>query len=67
MFFFLFQLSPHKYARFSPKSGSSPKISSLRPSRRPETKKCRKVYGVDNRDQWCTQCRWKKACTRFSD
>ena len=30
-------------------------------------KKCRKVYGMENRHLWCTQCRWKKACTRFLD
>ncbi|KAK3743335.1 hypothetical protein QZH41_013910 [Actinostola sp. cb2023] len=34
---------------------------------RGESKKCRKVYGMDNRHLWCTQCRWKKACVRFSD
>lgn len=34
---------------------------------RGEMKKCRKVYGMENRDMWCTQCRWKKACTRFTD
>jgi len=28
-------------------------------------RKCRKVYGMDNRNLWCTQCRWKKACVRF--
>lgn len=28
-------------------------------------KKCRKVYGMSNKDLWCTQCRWKKACVRF--
>ena len=28
-------------------------------------KKCRKVYGMTNKDLWCTQCRWKKACVRF--
>ena len=33
--------------------------------RRDNMKKCRKVYGIDNRDLWCTQCKWKKACTRF--
>ncbi|XP_030376517.1 zinc finger protein 704 isoform X2 [Scaptodrosophila lebanonensis] len=39
------------------------------PSRRTrgENKKCRKVYGMERRDQWCTQCRWKKACSRFGD
>lgn len=28
-------------------------------------RKCRKVYGVNNRHEWCTACRWKKACRRF--
>ncbi|XP_027708310.1 SLC2A4 regulator isoform X1 [Vombatus ursinus] len=50
-----------------------PTISSgLKPStgiRKPrgEAKKCRKVYGMENRDMWCTACRWKKACQRFLD
>ncbi|KAF7664338.1 hypothetical protein LDENG_00180490 [Lucifuga dentata] len=34
---------------------------------RGESKKCRKVYGVERKDQWCTACRWKKACQRFPD
>ncbi|XP_068606819.1 zinc finger protein 395-like [Brachionichthys hirsutus] len=34
---------------------------------RGEAKKCRKVYGIERRDQWCTSCRWKKACQRFLD
>jgi len=34
---------------------------------RGESRKCRKVYGMENRDLWCTQCKWKKACTRFTD
>jgi len=29
-------------------------------------KKCRKVYGIEQRDSWCTQCKWKKACGRFA-
>ncbi|CAF89600.1 unnamed protein product, partial [Tetraodon nigroviridis] len=39
------------------------------PCRRPrgEAKKCRKVYGVEHRERWCTACRWKKACQRFTD
>ena len=32
---------------------------------RTDVKKCRKVYGVENRAMWCTQCKWKKACNRF--
>lgn len=43
------------------RSPSSPRRS------RGENKKCRKVYGMDHKDMWCTQCKWKKACTRFSD
>ncbi|KAM5157951.1 zinc finger protein 704 [Mantella aurantiaca] len=34
---------------------------------RGEGKKCRKIYGMENRDKWCTACRWKKACQRFPD
>jgi len=26
--------------------------------------KCRKKYGMENKHQWCVQCRWKKACSR---
>ena len=39
------------------------------PIRRPrgDAKKCRKVYGMNHREQWCTQCKWKKACTRFGE
>ncbi|KAJ8415800.1 hypothetical protein AAFF_G00403570 [Aldrovandia affinis] len=46
---------------------SPPRVTgSLRKSRG-EGKKCRKVYGMENRDMWCTACRWKKACQRFVD
>ncbi|KAK2504398.1 hypothetical protein MC885_006827, partial [Smutsia gigantea] len=34
---------------------------------RGEGRKCRKVYGMEHRDMWCTACRWKKACQRFTD
>ena len=27
--------------------------------------KCRKRFGMVERSQWCTQCRWKKACTAW--
>ncbi|XP_055614592.1 homeobox protein B-H1-like [Uranotaenia lowii] len=49
-------------------SGSTNR-SPLSPNRRTrgENKKCRKVYGMDHKDQWCTQCKWKKACSRFGD
>lgn len=29
-------------------------------------RKCRKVYGIEQKDLWCTQCKWKKACARFA-
>uniref|UniRef100_A0A3Q3WX64 C2H2-type domain-containing protein n=1 Tax=Mola mola TaxID=94237 RepID=A0A3Q3WX64_MOLML len=32
---------------------------------RGEAKKCRKVYGVERKDQWCTACRWKKLVHPF--
>ncbi|XP_054154344.1 zinc finger protein 704-like [Oppia nitens] len=46
---------------------SSPNKNSPSKRGRGESRKCRKVYGMDNRDSWCTQCKWKKACTRFTD
>ncbi|KAI1890255.1 hypothetical protein AGOR_G00151830 [Albula goreensis] len=49
-----------------------PATPTLKPStgnRKPrgEGKKCRKVYGMEKRELWCTACRWKKACQRFTD
>ena len=41
-------------------------VESGKRSKREVSKKCRKVYGIDNKKAWCTQCRWKKACTRFN-
>lgn len=32
---------------------------------RGENRKCRKVYGMERRDLWCIQCKWKKACSRY--
>lgn len=58
--------SPGKYIRLSPKPyTSSPKSPLRRP--RGDAKKCRKVYGMEHRELWCTQCKWKKACTRFGE
>lgn len=58
--------SPHKLFKLSPRP-HSPKMP-VSPRRiRGENKKCRKVYGMDHREQWCTQCKWKKACSRFGD
>ncbi|XP_023013198.2 uncharacterized protein [Leptinotarsa decemlineata] len=45
---------------------NSTKISSTKKAKK-EGRKCRKVYGVEYKGLWCTQCRWKKACTRFSN
>ncbi|XP_045391509.1 zinc finger protein 395 isoform X2 [Lemur catta] len=46
---------------------SPPRAPSSARKARGEAKKCRKVYGIEHRDQWCTACRWKKACQRFLD
>lgn len=59
--------SPHKIMKLSPRP-HSPKTHPVSPRRvRGENKKCRKVYGMEHREQWCTQCKWKKACSRFGD
>ncbi|XP_033640532.1 zinc finger protein 704-like [Asterias rubens] len=55
--------SPKTHLHFATSS------SSVSPGHHPksrEGKKCRKVYGMEKRDLWCTQCRWKKACVRFT-
>lgn len=62
----------NKYMRSNSKGGTTllqPLSKSLSPTKRGrgESRKCRKVYGMDNRDLWCTQCKWKKACSRFTD
>ncbi|XP_055907153.1 uncharacterized protein LOC129942280 [Eupeodes corollae] len=53
----------------SPNIQSKSKGTPNSPNRRTrgENKKCRKVYGMERREQWCTQCKWKKACSRFGD
>lgn len=55
----------------APISGATSVIhrSPLSPNRRPrgENKKCRKQYGMEKKELWCTQCKWKKACSRFGD
>ncbi|KYN27387.1 hypothetical protein ALC57_03254 [Trachymyrmex cornetzi] len=66
--------TPNKHIKLSPRplqachqqnmTVSTGKPSSPRRTRS-DVKKCRKIYGMDSRDLWCTQCRWKKACTRF--
>ncbi|GAB6029818.1 hypothetical protein CHUAL_005530 [Chamberlinius hualienensis] len=62
------QNSPQKAIRISQKILSSTvKPMGLHRKSRGDSKKCRKVYGMENRDLWCTQCKWKKACTRFID
>ncbi|GBP31219.1 Zinc finger protein 704 [Eumeta japonica] len=43
-------------------AGGSPGSPGRRP--RSDNKKCRKVYGMEHRELWCTQCKWKKACSR---
>ncbi|XP_030628156.1 zinc finger protein 395a isoform X2 [Chanos chanos] len=56
--------APH---RSHPASVSPPRSHCASRKIRGEAKKCRKVYGIEHRDQWCTACRWKKACQRFLD
>ncbi|KAL1021582.1 hypothetical protein UPYG_G00015150 [Umbra pygmaea] len=51
----------------SPASAPTPKPAPGTRKPRGEAKKCRKVYGMEKRDMWCTACRWKKACQRFTD
>ena len=74
--YFYFQGSPGKYILISPRSeanvsSSAPVTSGSSMLKSPghrrirEGKKCRKVYGLEQRDLWCTQCKWKKACARF--
>ncbi|XP_056134563.1 zinc finger protein 395a isoform X2 [Lampris incognitus] len=53
--------------RTNPSSFSPPRSHGPARRVRGEAKKCRKVYGIEHRDQWCTACRWKKACQRFLD
>ncbi|KAJ8290584.1 hypothetical protein GJAV_G00014870 [Gymnothorax javanicus] len=50
-----------------PAGASPPRNHCVSRRARGEAKKCRKVYGIEHRDQWCTACRWKKACQRFLD
>ena len=62
--------APSPSSRKSPatvsSNGGSPSKSGSTPTKRiREGKKCRKVYGLEQRDLWCTQCKWKKACARF--
>uniref|UniRef100_A0A8C6S4S3 Zinc finger protein 704 n=1 Tax=Neogobius melanostomus TaxID=47308 RepID=A0A8C6S4S3_9GOBI len=72
---FILQMSPSKSQSFGEQRSqtiavlSSPPRATTALSRkvRGEGKKCRKVYGMENRDMWCTACRWKKACQRFTD
>ncbi|CAK6963145.1 zinc finger protein 395b [Scomber scombrus] len=53
--------------RLQPMSASPSRTHCTFRKGRGEAKKCRKVYGVERKDQWCTACRWKKACQRFPD
>ncbi|XP_064652997.1 zinc finger protein 395-like isoform X2 [Lineus longissimus] len=64
------KFSPQFQFGTSPKSHiiiASQKCSPMHKKTRSEVKKCRKVYGMENRDMWCTQCKWKKACSRFME
>uniref|UniRef100_A0A0B7AS88 DUF4772 domain-containing protein n=1 Tax=Arion vulgaris TaxID=1028688 RepID=A0A0B7AS88_9EUPU len=66
---------PTPQERLSQHQAQSPKSNTVRSTfkvtqhrrTRSEVRKCRKVYGMENRELWCTQCKWKKACTKFID
>ncbi|XP_021344258.1 zinc finger protein 704-like, partial [Mizuhopecten yessoensis] len=60
---------PSPQERLQQHQAQSPKSHLFSSHKKPrsEVRKCRKVYGMENRDMWCTQCKWKKACSRFSD
>lgn len=59
--------SPVKHLKLSFSAPTTKLPSSPTRRVRGETKKCRKVYGMEHRELWCTQCKWKKACSRFGD
>lgn len=65
----LSQSAPAASATIAAAAASAIHRSPLSPNRRPrgENKKCRKQYGMEKKDLWCTQCKWKKACSRFGD
>jgi hypothetical protein len=46
---------------------TSPQSNQTPTRKRGDGKKCRKVYGIENKDKWCKACLWKKACQRFPD
>ncbi len=62
----LIVISPPSLSPSTASSAKSPAGNTKSPNKRPrDGKKCRKVYGLEQRDLWCTQCKWKKACARF--
>lgn len=63
----MFVYFPKGSGRGKIRVSSSPKASPGRGKRNGESRKCRKVYGMEQRDLWCTQCKWKKACSRFGE
>ncbi|XP_024148948.1 zinc finger protein 704 isoform X1 [Oryzias melastigma] len=60
-------VTPHTPVKNQALNMPAPKSTSGTRKPRGEAKKCRKVYGMEKRDMWCTACRWKKACQRFID
>uniref|UniRef100_A0A3P9IC22 SLC2A4 regulator n=1 Tax=Oryzias latipes TaxID=8090 RepID=A0A3P9IC22_ORYLA len=60
-------VTPHTPVKNQALNTPAPKSTSGTRKPRGEAKKCRKVYGMEKRDMWCTACRWKKACQRFID
>ena len=37
------------------------------PKKPGDGKKCRKIFGINNREAWCNACKWKKACVKYPD
>ncbi|XP_060793905.1 zinc finger protein 704 isoform X2 [Neoarius graeffei] len=61
------QPATHAVSKTHTTTITTPKPSAGTRKPRGEAKKCRKVYGMEKKDLWCTACRWKKACQRFTD
>ena len=48
----------------TPRSGGGVGPQGKKPG---DGKKCRKIFGVQNKVEWCNACKWKKACVKFTD
>ena len=62
-----FPVLPNSATTSTKNKGKNSNFASTGVRRRGESKKCRKQFGIENKNQWCKACIWKKACTRFPD